>query len=251
MNQGPAAEYEAQRKSLYEQIELQKIELENLAQKKQMLMDMEKLQGGQADKILDVEAAQVRANAQLIKFQKTLQNIASPSLMEQVLGAPQRVLAMLPTSQQLFQRAKNTVASQLKGMQGLENQAGKSGFTTYILPAIGASNLFGGMGGGMNRFLGSRFMPTHVPMGNMPGLDVRGTFNRGVASHNGLGDAALQVGQRADAAVQSQINVNPYVNINVQSIEKDWDTKIAPKVKDIVMNTYRQLENAGRKGLNR
>ncbi len=174
--------------------------------------------------------------------------IASPSLMEQIVGAPQRVIAMLPTAQQLFYRAKNQVAQQM----GVMSKGGGVGFSTRISPELsGANRMAGTLGLDSLRTLGSHLMPGHT---NMPGLSQMpfGEALRGLRNDSSVsGTEALKVGKRADAAVQAQLNVAPNISIKVEDLERQWDTKIAPKVKQLTIETYRQMRNAEKKGLSR
>jgi hypothetical protein len=102
--------------------------------------------------------------------------------MEQIIGAPQRVLAMLPTANQLFKKAKGQIADRMRGMGGIGNQG--VGFNTYTLPALFGGNamaaLASGNFGADARYIGTQFMPSHVPMTLPNAINWQQMYGQGV-----------------------------------------------------------------------
>ncbi|MEK6862439.1 MAG: hypothetical protein AABY07_10855 [Nanoarchaeota archaeon] len=241
MDKGPLGQYQAERTAITESIQLTKLRLSQQQEELKRALEIQKAYGGQSDKIMDLQAGIINSNAELIRYEKTLRNIASPSLMEQVIGAPQRVLDMLPTAQQLHHRAKLQVGG----------RGGGFGFTTNVIPQLWGGNFSIGSNQFGANYLGSKFMPGHVFDNGLPNINYNNLYNQGNRDFNKLGTQVGDINARGDAAMRNQINVNPIVNIKIDDFEKQWDSVVAPKVKQMVFNQFYQLKNANARGFNR
>jgi hypothetical protein len=246
MGNGTMANYEAERQGILDQIELTKIKLDQMKEQNRLLKETQALFGGQTDKIISNQAEQMKLNAQIISFEKTLRGIAAPNLIEQIIGAPQAILARLPSAAQLFYRAKNNIKEQMEGMSPKKGL----GFNTYFMPQMFGGNQFMGMNGD-NRFLGTKFNPSHVNPNLVSKINYKELYERGSLDGNNLVGEAAKINERANGAIQSQININPIINISVEDFEKQWDTKIAPRVREITISTFNQMKRANERGLSR
>jgi hypothetical protein len=80
------AQYEAERSAIRDQIELTKIRLDQVRLEGELLAKNNAQYGGMSDSLIQNQAQQEKLNAQLLRFQKTLQGIASLLLWNRLLG---------------------------------------------------------------------------------------------------------------------------------------------------------------------
>jgi hypothetical protein len=217
---GPMADYEAQRKLQQDQLEALKYKLQLQMDELKMLQEEQKLRGGMEDAVIGLNTEIVKTKTQTKEIENTLKNIAKPSLMEQILNAPQRVLALLPTSAQIYNRARTSVDEQKRGLLNERNRGvkilanidqrmvGGSLMDATIMGANGAMDKVNGP-------VGTKFNPTHLPDMNEPGADIKDLIGKVNNDKSKLPGQAAMLGMPSNPQMMAQFNnfLGEYIKI--------------------------------------